>query len=204
MKTIGIGLPAIDLAPDLGGVWVVTGGFGTILRIDSELGAVAEQFKLGDPGTVQAARSFGVGEGRIWVGAFDGLVSIDPDSGEEQDRVDLGQSAALQIAVGSGAVSASLPRCAHSESAGGGTQAQVTAATPARSRSRSPSTGRRGRRSPTIGGCGSWIAGPRATRAGGAHQELAPARSRWGFGGFRWRHRATMRSCGSTRRQARS
>ncbi len=106
VNTIGIGLPAIDLAPDLGGVWVATGGFGTILRIDSELGAVAERFDLGDPGdpVVPAARSIGVGEGRIWVGAFDGLVSIDPDSGEQMDRVDLGQSAALQIAVGSGAV----------------------------------------------------------------------------------------------------
>ena len=43
-------------------------------------------------------------QGRVWVGAFNGLVSIDPTSGRRTGRVDLGRTAALQIAAGYGAV----------------------------------------------------------------------------------------------------
>jgi streptogramin lyase len=87
-------------------VWVATGGFGTIVRIDPALEAPADPIQLGDPGDpiVPAASSVGVTQGRVWVGAFNGLVSIDPESGRRTGRVDLGRSAALQIAAGYGAV----------------------------------------------------------------------------------------------------
>jgi DNA-binding SARP family transcriptional activator len=105
-KTIGIGAPAIDLAVGAGAVWVATGGFGTIVRIDPRLGAPTDPIQLGDPGNpvVPAASSVGVTEGRVWVGAMNGLVSIDPASGRRTGRVDLGNTAALQIAAGFGAV----------------------------------------------------------------------------------------------------
>ena len=105
-KTIGIGAPAIDLAVGAGGVWVATGGFGTVVHIDPELEAPADPIELGDPAdpVVPAATSIGVAQGRVWVGAFNGLVSIDPTSGRRTGRVDLGRTAALQIAAGYGAV----------------------------------------------------------------------------------------------------
>jgi YVTN family beta-propeller protein len=106
VKTIGIGAPAIDLAVGAGGVWVATGGFGRIVHIDPELGAPADPIQLGDPAdpVVPAASSVGVTQGRVWVGAFNGLVSIDPRTGRRTGRVDLGKTAALQIAAGYGAV----------------------------------------------------------------------------------------------------
>jgi YVTN family beta-propeller protein len=106
VKTIGIGAPAIDLAVGAGGVWVATGGFGTVVHIDPELEAPADPIELGDPAdpVVPAATSIGVAQGRVWVGAFNGLVSIDPTSGRRTGRVDLGRTAALQIAAGYGAV----------------------------------------------------------------------------------------------------
>jgi YVTN family beta-propeller protein len=110
VKTIGIGAPAVDLATGAGDVWAATGGFGTIVRIDAKLGAVADRFDLGKPSdlVVQTASSIGVAEGGIWVGVFDGLVSLDPSSGEIKRRVDLGHSAAMQLAVGRDAVWATL------------------------------------------------------------------------------------------------
>ncbi len=110
VKTIGIGAVAVDVATGVGSVWVATGGFGTVVRIDAELGAVADRIELGDPSdpVVPAVSSVGVGQGRVWVGAFDGLLRIDPTSGEITARVDLGRSAALQIAVGGGAVWATV------------------------------------------------------------------------------------------------
>jgi DNA-binding beta-propeller fold protein YncE len=105
-KPIGIGAPAVDLAASEGSIWVATGGFGTVVRIDSELGAIAGRIELGDLGDpiTPPASAVAAGEGNVWVGAFDGLVRIDPRSGEITDRVDLGQAPALQIAVGGGAV----------------------------------------------------------------------------------------------------
>ena len=105
-KTIGIGAPAVDLATGAGGVWVATWGFGTVVHIDPELGAPADPIELGDPGdpVVPAASSIGVTQGRVWVGALNGLVSIDPESGRRTGRVDLGRTAALQMAAGYGAV----------------------------------------------------------------------------------------------------
>lgn len=112
VKTIGIGAPAIDLATGAGSIWVATGGFGTIVRIDSRLDAVSDRIELGDPSDpiVPPAPSIGVGDGRVWVGAFDGLARIDPGSGEITGRVDLGQAAALQMAVADGAVWATTIR----------------------------------------------------------------------------------------------
>jgi DNA-binding SARP family transcriptional activator/outer membrane protein assembly factor BamB len=106
VKTIGIGAPAIDLAVGAGAVWVATGGFGTVVRIDPGLEAPADPIAIGDPGDpiVPAASSVGVTPGRVWVGAFSGLVSLDPRSGRRTGRVDLGRSEALQIAAGYGAV----------------------------------------------------------------------------------------------------
>jgi DNA-binding SARP family transcriptional activator/streptogramin lyase len=105
-KTIGIGAPAVDLAVGAGAVWVATGGFGTVVRIDPELEAPADPIELGDPANpvVPAASSVGVTPGRVWVGAFTGLVSLDPESGRRTGRVDLGRSAALEMAAGYGAV----------------------------------------------------------------------------------------------------
>jgi DNA-binding SARP family transcriptional activator/streptogramin lyase len=110
VKTIGIGAPAVDVATGAGDVWVATGGFGTVVRIDPRLGAVADRFDLGKPNdlVVQTASAIAVGGGRVWVGVFDGLVSLDPASGKITRRVDLGHSAALQIAIGRGALWATL------------------------------------------------------------------------------------------------
>jgi DNA-binding SARP family transcriptional activator/streptogramin lyase len=110
VQTIGIGAPAIDVAAGAGGVWVATGGFGTIVRIDPEVGGVSDRIELGDPDdpVVPAASAVEVGDGRVWVGSFDGLVRLDPDSGEVIGRVNLGQAPARQIAVGDGAVWATL------------------------------------------------------------------------------------------------
>jgi DNA-binding SARP family transcriptional activator/streptogramin lyase len=105
-KTIGIGSPVVDLATGVGGVWAATGGFGDVIRIDPEIGAVARRSPLGDPGdpVVPAVSSVGAGDGRVWAGAFDGLVRLDPTSGEVIAQVDLGRANALQMAVGDGAV----------------------------------------------------------------------------------------------------
>ena len=110
VKTIGIGAPAIDLATGLGSVWAATGGFGTIVRIDAALGAVEDRIALGkasDP-IVPAASSIGVGDGRVWVGAFRGLVRIDPLTGKIVRRIDLGDSPGLRLAVRNDAVWASI------------------------------------------------------------------------------------------------
>ena len=66
VKTIGIGAPAIGLATGGGNVWVATGGFGTVVRIDSALGAVTERIELGNPGdpVVPTVSSVGFGDGR--------------------------------------------------------------------------------------------------------------------------------------------
>jgi DNA-binding SARP family transcriptional activator/streptogramin lyase len=105
-KTIGIGSPVVDLATGVGGVWAATGGFGDVIRIDPEIDAVARRSPLGDPEdpVVPAVSSVGAGDGRVWAGAFDGLVRLDPTSGEVIAEVDLGRTNALQMAVGDGAV----------------------------------------------------------------------------------------------------
>jgi streptogramin lyase len=110
VKTIGIGAPAIGLATGGGNVWVATGGFGTVVRIDSVLDAVTRRIELGDPGdpVVPTVSSVAFGEGRLWAGAFDGLARLDPDSGEIMRRVDLDQNPAVDIAVGGGAVWATI------------------------------------------------------------------------------------------------
>src|SRR6185503_7832943 len=84
VKTIGIGAPVVDLATGLGGVWAATGGFGEVVRIDPGVGAVAQRIPLGDPTdpVVPSVHSVGVGDGRVWAGAPDGLARIDPRSGE--------------------------------------------------------------------------------------------------------------------------
>jgi DNA-binding SARP family transcriptional activator/streptogramin lyase len=106
VKTIGIGAPALDLAIGAGSVWVATGGFGTVVRIDSRLGQVSDRIDLGrqDDPVVPAVSSIGVGDGRVWVGAFDGLALLDPASDEITRHVDLGHAPALQIAAANGAV----------------------------------------------------------------------------------------------------
>jgi DNA-binding SARP family transcriptional activator/DNA-binding beta-propeller fold protein YncE len=108
--TVGIGAPALDLALDARSVWVATGGFGTVVRIDRRLERVADRIELGDPGdpVVPAVSSIGVSDGRVFAGAFGGLAVIDPASGEISRKIDLGQSPALQIAAGAGAVWSTL------------------------------------------------------------------------------------------------
>ncbi len=110
VKTIGIGAPAVDVATGAGSVWVATGGFGIVMRIDAELAAVADRIVLGDPSdpVVPAVSTVGTGDSRVWVGVFDGLARIDQATGEIVDRVDLGRQPALQIAVGGGAVWATM------------------------------------------------------------------------------------------------
>ena len=91
----------------VGGVWAATGGFGEVVQIDPEVGAVASAPPLGDPDDpfVPSASAIGVGDGRVWVGAFEGLAQHRPAIGRaSMRRVDLGRSGALQIAVGGGAV----------------------------------------------------------------------------------------------------
>ena len=106
VKTIGIGAPAVDIAASGGSVWVATGGFGTVVQLDSELNAEVHTIELGpvDDPIVPSASAVAAGKEGVWVGAFDGLVRIDPRSGELGAQVDLGQTPALQIAVGGGAV----------------------------------------------------------------------------------------------------
>ena len=144
VKTIGIGAPAIGLATGAGHVWVATGGFGMVVRIDPRLGAVTRRIELGKPDdpVVPTVSSVGFGEGRLWAGAFDGLVRIDPDSGEIMRRVDLDQNPALDIAVGGGAVWA--PIFSSRAKRVDASSAQVTAEfyTGAFSYRASPSTGR--------------------------------------------------------------
>jgi YVTN family beta-propeller protein len=109
VKTIGIGAPAVDLASSPGNVWASTGGFGTIVRIDSHVNAITDRFSLatsGDP-IVPTASAIAVVDGRVWVGAFDGLALLDPRS-RKIVKVDLGQTPALETAVGDGAVWATL------------------------------------------------------------------------------------------------
>lgn len=105
-KSIGVGAPAIDLAVHDGSVWVATGGFGTVVRVDTELESVADEISLSEPDdpVVPAVSSIAAGSEGLWVGSFDGLVRLDPRSGGELVRVDLGRTPALQIALGDGAV----------------------------------------------------------------------------------------------------
>ena len=106
VKVVGVGSPVVDLAFGTGGVWGATGGFGEVVRIDPELRAITARRGLGDPGdpVVPAVSAIGVGDGRVWVGAFDGLAEIDPSSALVMRKVDLGRSSAFQVAVGGGAV----------------------------------------------------------------------------------------------------
>ena len=106
MKVVGVGSPVVDLAYGMGGVWGATGSFGEVVRIDPELRAITARRGLGDPGdpVVPAVSAIGVGDGRVWVGAFDGLAEIDPSSALVMRKVDLGRSSAFQVAVGGGAV----------------------------------------------------------------------------------------------------
>ena len=104
--TIGIGAPIVDLAFGVGGVWAATGSFGEVVRVDPDLIEVADRIPLGEPGdpVVPPAASIGVGDGRVWVGAFDGVARVSPSAGRVGEPVDLGSSYALQLAVGGGAV----------------------------------------------------------------------------------------------------
>ena len=106
MKTIGIGAPAIELAIGAGGVWVATGGFGEVVRIEPRARGGRRSLSARRPRRSgrAAAISVGVGDGRVWVGAFGGLAQIEPPSGEVVEPVDLGFGERLQIAVGDGAV----------------------------------------------------------------------------------------------------
>jgi DNA-binding SARP family transcriptional activator len=106
VRTIGIGAPIVDLAFGVGGVWAATGSFGEVVRVDPGLGAIADRIALGDPDdpVEPSAASIGVGDGRVWVGALDGLARVSPSAGRVVGTVDLGSSYALQVAVGGGAV----------------------------------------------------------------------------------------------------
>ena len=110
VKVVGVGSPVVDLSAGVGGVWGATGGFGEVVRIDPELGAVAARGMLGDPDDpiVPTVSAIGVGDGRVWIGAFDGLAEIDPSSAGVVREVDLGRSNAFQVAVGGGAVWAAM------------------------------------------------------------------------------------------------
>jgi DNA-binding SARP family transcriptional activator len=109
VSTIGIAAPAIDICAGLGSIWIATGSFGTIVRIDPQIDRKVDEFELA-PGApvVPTASSVAVAHGRLWVGAFSGLVRIDPRSGAVLQRVDLGQSPALRIATGKGYLWATL------------------------------------------------------------------------------------------------
>jgi DNA-binding SARP family transcriptional activator/DNA-binding beta-propeller fold protein YncE len=109
VHTIGIDAPAIDMATGLGSVWVATGSFGSILRIDPQIDRRVDGFDLapGDP-IVPTASAVAVANGRLWAGAFSGLVRIDPRSGAIVQHVDLGQAPALRIATGNGYLWATL------------------------------------------------------------------------------------------------
>ena len=108
VRTIGIAAPAIDISTGLGSVWVATGSFGTILRIDPQINRKVDGFELapGDP-IVPTASAVAVAGQHVWVGAFSGLVRIDPRSGAILQHVDLG-APALRIAIGSGYLWATL------------------------------------------------------------------------------------------------
>ena len=101
---MGIGSPIVDLATGMGGLWAATGGFGEVVEIDPEVGAVTH-IPLGEPDDpfVPSVSAIGVGDGRVWAGTVEGLAQIDPARGVVVRRVDLG-SGVLQIAVGGGAV----------------------------------------------------------------------------------------------------
>ena len=113
VKRIGIAAPAIDLAAGLGSVWAATGGFGQVVRIDPgldpSLGGVVDRISLGTPGNpvVPTVSAVAVGGGSVWAGAFDGLARIDPAS-HKAVHINLGNSAALAIAIGDGALWAAL------------------------------------------------------------------------------------------------
>lgn len=49
-RTTGIGVPAIDLATGAGALWAAAGGFGVVVRLDPESGAVLGQVPLAPPG----------------------------------------------------------------------------------------------------------------------------------------------------------
>ncbi len=106
VKTIGIGEPVVDLATGVGAVWAATGGFGSVVRIDPEVDAVAQKFRLGDPAdpVVPSVSAVAAGDGRVWAAASNGIVRIDPLSGEVLATIDLGPTSALQLATGGGAL----------------------------------------------------------------------------------------------------
>ena len=109
VKTIGIGAPAIGLATGAGNVWVATGGFGLVVRIDSRLGAVTRRIELGNRRSDRAHRLRRRVRRRATLGRRDRRArTIDPDSREIMRRVDLDQNPALDIAAGGGAVWAAV------------------------------------------------------------------------------------------------
>ena len=101
VKTIGIGAPAVDLAASPDGVWVATGGLGQVLLVDPSLDAVSRRVDLSEPGhpIVPSVGAVAAAGGRVWAGAFKGMVRLDAATGDVTARVDLGSAAALQIAV---------------------------------------------------------------------------------------------------------
>ena len=109
VKRIGIAAPAIDLATGLGSVWAATGSFGQVVRIDPSAGGVVDRISLGTPGNpiVPTVSAVGIGGGSVWAGAFDGLARIDPAS-HKLSKIDLGNAAALEIAIGDDALWAAL------------------------------------------------------------------------------------------------
>jgi DNA-binding SARP family transcriptional activator/DNA-binding beta-propeller fold protein YncE len=108
VRTIGIDAPAIDIATGLGSVWVATGSFGSILRIDPHMNRKVDGFELAPGNPIVPTASAVAAAGRhLWVGAFSGLVRIDPRSGAIVQHVDLG-GPALRIAIGGGYLWATL------------------------------------------------------------------------------------------------
>jgi DNA-binding SARP family transcriptional activator len=101
--TIGIGDPIVDLDFGVGGVWAATGSFGEVVRVDPDRVEVADRIPLDVSGDPPVA-SIGVGDGRVWIGALDGLARVSPSTGRVVDTVDLGGSYAQQVVVGGGAV----------------------------------------------------------------------------------------------------
>lgn len=112
VRTIGIGAAAIDLAAAPSGVWVATGGLGQVVQVNPSLDAVSLRVNLsraGDP-IIPSVGAVAAEGRRVWAGAFDGMVRLDAVTGDVTARVNLGSSAALQIAPAGEAVWATTLR----------------------------------------------------------------------------------------------
>jgi DNA-binding SARP family transcriptional activator/ABC-type transport system substrate-binding protein len=101
---ISLGVTPAGLAVGLGSVWVLDKDSPQILRVDTEIGRVAEKFSLPLTGTGYFPAGVAVGAGSVWA-AYDSpgqLVRMDADSGRVIENIAIGSPTA--IAYGSDAV----------------------------------------------------------------------------------------------------